>query len=154
MRLPRVCVALLAVVVAGCSANGQGNPAYVVPASYARAAPPCAAPTVPTSSVPAIHVRLKAYDDTNLTDEYEVNSTPGTYRSTRWTGEGNRASTTKQLEQSLVAKMKGRIAQDPKINIEITTYAPFYIYGEVKKAGVYPSRPGLTVADAIATAGG
>jgi polysaccharide export outer membrane protein len=50
--------------------------------------------------------------------------------------------------------MKGKIANDPKINIEVASYAPFYIYGEVKKAGVYPFQPGLTVADAIATAGG
>jgi polysaccharide export outer membrane protein len=50
--------------------------------------------------------------------------------------------------------MRGKIAQDPKINVEIAAYAPFYIFGEVKKAGVYPYQPGITVAGAIATAGG
>lgn len=50
--------------------------------------------------------------------------------------------------------MRGKIAQDPKINVEIVSYAPFYIFGEVKKAGVYPYQPGITVAGAIATAGG
>jgi polysaccharide export outer membrane protein len=50
--------------------------------------------------------------------------------------------------------MKGKIAQDPKVNVEIATYASFYVYGEVKKAGVYPFQPGMTVADAVATAGG
>jgi polysaccharide export outer membrane protein len=62
--------------------------------------------------------------------------------------------TTSKLERVIVARMKGKIARDPKINVEIAAYAPFYIYGEVKKAGEYPFRPGLTVADAIATAGG
>jgi len=54
----------------------------------------------------------------------------------------------------LMSRMKGDIAKDPKINVEMATYAPFYVHGEVKKAGVYPFQPGITLADAIATAGG
>lgn len=153
MRLPRVCVLLLAAVVAGCSANGQAGPESVAPASYAQAPRPVRVSDGPYILGPGDHIRLKAYDDTNLTGEYEVSSAG--YVSVPLVGQVKATGlTTKQLEQSIAAKMKGRIAQDPKINIEIATYAPFYIYGEVKKAGVYPYQPGLTVADAIATAGG
>jgi polysaccharide export outer membrane protein len=151
MRLPRLCVLLLAAVVAGCSANGQTG-AEVVPASYARAAPGRISDGQYILG-PGDHVRIKAYDDANITGEYEVDSAG--YVSVPLVGQVKASGlNTRQLEQTLVTKMKGRIAQDPKINIEIATYAPFYIYGEVKKAGVYPYQPGLTVADAIATAGG
>ena len=40
------------------------------------------------------------------------------------------------------------------MNIQVATYAPFYIRGEVKKPGEFPYKPGLTVADAVALAGG
>src|SRR5262249_26607367 len=62
--------------------------------------------------------------------------------------------TAQQVERTLAARMKGAISQDPKVNVEIAAYAPFYVHGEVKKSGEYPYRPGLTLGDAIATAGG
>jgi polysaccharide export outer membrane protein len=46
------------------------------------------------------------------------------------------------------------IVRDPRVNVEIALYRPFYILGEVKKSGEYPYRMGLTVMDAVATAGG
>jgi polysaccharide export outer membrane protein len=102
---------------------------------------------------PGDRLRIKVYDDENLTGEYEINSAG--YVSVPLVGQVKASGlTTSRLEKMIAARMKGRISQDPKINIEIATYAPFYIYGEVKKAGVYPFQPGLTVADAIATAGG
>src|SRR6185437_11776474 len=98
-------------------------------------------------------IRLKVYNDQDLTGEYEVNSAG--FVSVPLVGQVKATGlTTRQLESEIVARMKGQLAQDPKINVEIANYAPFYIYGEVKKAGVYPYQPGLTVADAIATAGG
>jgi polysaccharide export outer membrane protein len=98
-------------------------------------------------------VRLKVYDDDNLSDDYEVNSTG--FVSIPLIGRIKAAGlTTDALESAIVARMKGNLARDPKINVEIANYSPFYIFGEVKKAGVYPYQPGLTVADAIATAGG
>ena len=102
---------------------------------------------------PGDRVRLKVYDDDTLSDDYEVNSTG--FVSIPLIGRIKAAGlTTDALEKAIVARMKGNIARDPKINVEIANYAPFYIFGEVKKAGVYPYQPGLTVADAIATAGG
>jgi polysaccharide export outer membrane protein len=46
------------------------------------------------------------------------------------------------------------VLRDPRVNIEIATYRPFFILGEVKKAGEYPYKSGLTVLDAVASAGG
>jgi polysaccharide export outer membrane protein len=102
---------------------------------------------------PGDRVRLKFYDDANLNGEYEVNSAG--FVSIPLVGEVRASNlTTSQLEKAIARRMKGKIAQDPNVNAEIASYAPFYIFGEVKKAGVYPYQPGLTVAGAIATAGG
>jgi polysaccharide export outer membrane protein len=38
--------------------------------------------------------------------------------------------------------------------VEVAIYRPFFILGEVKKAGEYPYKSGLTVLDAVASAGG
>lgn len=102
---------------------------------------------------PGDRLRIKVYNEADLTGEYEVNSTG--FISLPLVGQVRASgSTTSQLERTIVAKMKGQISQDPKVNVELAAYAPFYIFGEVKKAGEYPYRPGLTVADAVATAGG
>lgn len=42
----------------------------------------------------------------------------------------------------------------PSVAVEITTYRPFYILGEVNAPGQYPFRPGMTVLTAISIAGG
>ena len=142
-------VILSACNVAENATNGAGPVAL---ASYAGPGPLRGAAR-PYVLGPGDRLRLKVYDDQNLSGEYEVNS--GGFVSIPLVGEVRAAGlTTSQLEKTLTARMKGSIAQDPKINIEIAAYAPFYIYGEVKKAGVYPYQPGLTVGDAIATAGG
>jgi polysaccharide export outer membrane protein len=62
--------------------------------------------------------------------------------------------TTKQLERAITSALSKDIVRDPKVNVEIVAYRPYYILGEVKKAGEYPYRLGLTVMDAVASAGG
>jgi polysaccharide export outer membrane protein len=143
---------LLALTLAACSAADQSQSESAALASYARTIP-VRGSDGPYHLGPGDRIHIRAYDDTNLTGDYEVNSAG--YVSVPLIGQVKAAGlTTRQLEHAIVGQMKGRIAQDPKINVEIATYAPFYIFGEVKKAGVYPYQPGLTVADAVATAGG
>lgn len=146
---------LLTAMLAGCSAASPGptEPAGAALSSYAGPGP-LRGSDGSYRLGPGDRVRLKDYDDANLTGEYEVNSAG--FVSVPLAGQVKASGlTTNELEKTLIARMKkGSIAPDPKINIEIAAYAPFYIHGEVKKAGVYPFQPGLTVADAIATAGG
>jgi polysaccharide export outer membrane protein len=140
-----------ALILMGCSASGQIVSQDMQVSSYGP--PPSRGPVGPYVLGPGDKVRLKVYGDADVNGEYEVNSAG--FVSIPLVGQVKAAGlTTRQLENALVARMKGKIAQDPKINVEIATYAPFYVYGEVKKAGVYPFQPGLTVADAVATAGG
>ncbi len=156
MGRPRTIVALLfaAVTLAGCyAANDPPQLADAALSSYAAAPRATRESDGPYMLGPGDRIRLKVYDDDNLSGEYEVSSNG--FVSVPLVGQ-IRASglSTRELEHALAHRMRGKIARDPKVNVEVAAYAPFYIYGEVKKAGVYPYQPGLTVADAIATAGG
>ncbi len=42
----------------------------------------------------------------------------------------------------------------PKLSVEVLSYRPFYILGEVNKPGQYPFAPGMTVFNAVAAASG
>ena len=56
------------------------------------------------------------------------------------------------LEQMLQAKVG--LAQRPNASIEIAKYRPFYVVGAVDKPGEYSYRPGMTVLQSMAIAGG
>ena len=141
-----------ALILAGCSASGQIASPEVPGANQFASAPP-SRQAGPYVLGPGDKIRLKVYGDADVNGDYEVNSAGNV--SIPLIGQVKAAGlTTSQLERALFSRMKGKIANDPKINVEMATYAPFYIYGEVKKAGVYPFQPGITVGDAIATAGG
>lgn len=57
--------------------------------------------------------------------------------------------TSRRLEERL---MDGWL-RDPKVTVELTKGRPYYILGEVNKPGEYPFVSGLTVMNAIASAG-
>jgi Periplasmic protein involved in polysaccharide export len=147
---------LVGVTLAGCSSearvaafNSSSNEAL---SSYAGPGP-MRGSGGPYVLGPGDRLRIKVYNEAELTGEYEINSAG--YVSLPLVGQVKASGiTTSQLERKIKASMKGRVSQDPQVSVEVAAYAPFYIYGEVKKAGEYPFRPGLTVADAVATAGG
>ena len=62
--------------------------------------------------------------------------------------------TTAQLSQDITAKLRNGLLRDPKVSAEVDTYRPFFILGEVGKAGQYPFVNGMTVETAVAIAGG
>ena len=149
-----VCFVVAAVLLAGCSNAGNGLTQTTRAAAESYAGPaPFRGSDGPYLLGPGDKVRLKFYDDANLNEEYEVNSAG--FVSIPLVGEVKASGlTTSQLEKTIARRMKGKIAQEPNVTAEISSYAPFYIFGEVKKAGYYPYQPGITVAGAIATAGG
>ncbi|WP_398472896.1 polysaccharide biosynthesis/export family protein [Tardiphaga sp.] len=102
---------------------------------------------------PSDRVRLKVYGEPDITGEYEVDANGNV--SIPLAGQVKAAGmTTKQLERNITAALAKGIVRDPRVNVEMLAYRPFYILGEVKKSGEYPYRVGLTVLDAVATAGG
>lgn len=51
------------------------------------------------------------------------------------------------------AKLRDGYLKEPKVTMEMTKGRPYYILGEVTRAGEYPFTSGLTVMNAIAAAG-
>jgi protein involved in polysaccharide export with SLBB domain len=63
--------------------------------------------------------------------------------------------TKKDLEQALAARLReGQILRDPVVTIDVSSFRPFYVLGEVEKPGEYTFRNGLNVMSAVAVAGG
>ena len=59
-----------------------------------------------------------------------------------------------QLEKALTKKFQSEYLRDPKVTVEVSSFRPFYILGEVTKPGQYPYTGGLNVMSAVALAGG
>ncbi|MBS0534795.1 MAG: polysaccharide export protein [Proteobacteria bacterium] len=98
-------------------------------------------------------VHVQVYNEQTITGDYVVDSTG--YLSIPIAGRVRAAGlTVADLERRVAAQLNGSILKDARVNIQIANYAPFYIRGEVKKPGEFPYKPGLTVADAVALAGG
>lgn len=98
-------------------------------------------------------VRITVYDQPELSGEYQVDGTGalafplvGQVQAGGLTAAG--------LEQALVSKLKPDYLKDPSISVEVLTYRPFYIIGEVRAPGSYPYVSGMTVINAVAVAGG
>jgi protein involved in polysaccharide export with SLBB domain len=61
--------------------------------------------------------------------------------------------TVRQLQRAVEAKLKNGYVRNPQVSAEVTNYRPFYILGEVNRPGEYPYVSGITVMNAIASAG-
>ena len=144
----------VALALAGCSTAGNSDIAF--PMQVAQLQPTANSPTTsygPYALRPNDQVRVQVYNEPDITGDYQVDSAG--YLSIPLAGRVKAAGlTASQLERSITSRLKGGILNDPRVTIQVSTYAPIYIHGEVKKSGEFPFRPGLTVMDAVAAAGG
>ncbi|KIC58457.1 polysaccharide biosynthesis/export family protein [Brevundimonas nasdae] len=58
------------------------------------------------------------------------------------------------IQRAVEESLRARYILNPQVSAEVLTYRPFYMLGEVNKPGTYPYAAGLTVLNAVATAGG
>jgi len=59
-----------------------------------------------------------------------------------------------QLATEISAKLRNGYIREPSVAVEIESYRPFFILGEVAAPGQYPYVPNMTVESAVAIAGG
>ena len=151
-RLIRVAGLSLLFIVILLTASGI-SAMFTAPAS-AQVPPRTSASTADNYVLgPNDRVRLKVYGEPDIAGEYEIDSTGQV--SIPLAGHIRAAGlTTRELERSISSSLSKGIVRDPRVNVEVALYRPYYILGEVKKSGEYPYRLGLTVMDAIASAGG
>jgi protein involved in polysaccharide export with SLBB domain len=145
--------------------------ALVMNVACATAAPtvdaqPAAAPapfsasasTLPTSAADyrlgvADKVRILVYNEPSLSGEFSVNSNGAI--AVPLIGDVVAANkTTSQITADIQQRLADGYLRDPKVSIDVTTFRPYYILGEVNRPGQYPYSAGLTVLNAVATAQG
>ncbi|MEK9968510.1 MAG: polysaccharide biosynthesis/export family protein [Ferrovibrio sp.] len=98
-------------------------------------------------------VRVTVYGQPELTGEYSVDG--GGQMSFPLVGQIRAGGLTgPELERALVGKLSPEYLKNPSISVEVLTYRPFYIVGEVRTPGSYPFVNGMTVLNAVALAGG
>ena len=98
-------------------------------------------------------VRVLVYGESDLGGEFQVDATG--YVRLPMIGQVKAAGLTgHDLEGSITTALANGYLNDPRVNVEVTTYRPFYVIGEVQKPGEYPYANGITASSAIAVAGG
>lgn len=98
-------------------------------------------------------IRVTVFGEPELSGEFLLDGS-GTI-SLPLIGEVNALNLTiREFESAIAARLSDGYLREPRVNAEVMNYRPFYILGEVRTPGEYPYSSGLTVLNAVATAGG
>ena len=137
-----LCRALLLAAVLGGCAPGRSLPPL----------PPAPGPVYRLG--PGDMVRLIVFGEDTMSSEFRVSDSGAI--AVPLAGSVRAAGlTTVELQTSIAEVLKhGGVLRDPSVSVEVVTYRPVFVLGEVNKPGQYPYQPGMTVVSAAAVAGG
>jgi len=98
-------------------------------------------------------IRVTVYNEKDLSGEYDVNDRGEV--ALPLIGQTKVAGlSVGQVETAVTDKYGKNYLINPKVTVEMVTYRPFLILGEVTRPGSYPYVNGMTVVTAVALAGG
>jgi polysaccharide export outer membrane protein len=98
-------------------------------------------------------VHITVFDEPDLTGDFDVNDQG--IVSLPLIGQVHIAGMTLSEAQDFITqKYAANYLINPRVNVQILNYRPFYVIGEVKTPGSYQFVNGMTVLNAIALAGG
>ena len=131
------------------------------------AAPPAYAPTpaaYAAAPTPAVHdrsyrldagdkLRVVVYGQEGLTNTYAIDA-GGSITMPLIGSVPARGRTPAGLAAEISAKLRNGYIREPSVAVEIESYRPFFILGEVAAPGQYPYVPNMSVESAVAIAGG
>ncbi|QDW41721.1 polysaccharide export protein [Bradyrhizobium sp. KBS0727] len=98
-------------------------------------------------------LRVVVYGQEGLTNTYAIDA-GGSITMPLIGSVPARGRTTAGLASEISVKLRGGFIRDPSVAVEIESYRPFFILGEVAAPGQYPYVPNMTVESAVAIAGG
>lgn len=96
---------------------------------------------------------IRVAGESDLTGEYVIDPT-GNLSMPYLQSVSVAGLTPSDIEQLIVRRLQAGYLRDPQVSVQPINLRPFYIMGEVTTAGSFPYQGGLTVQQAIATAGG
>jgi polysaccharide export outer membrane protein len=103
---------------------------------------------------PGDHVRIIVYGDKDLGGEFEISDRGNLNLPLAGTVLA-KGLDTEAIEKEIAGELKQKnLVKDPSVTVEIISYRPIFVLGEVSKPGQYPYQPGMTVLTAVAVAGG
>jgi polysaccharide export outer membrane protein len=133
-------------------ASSASPAASAIPAAYASAAEPAAYDS--TYHLDAgDKLRVVVYGQEGLTNSYAIDA-GGSITMPLIGAVPARGRTTAGLAAEIGRRLRNGFIRDPSVAVEIESYRPFFILGEVAAPGQYPYVPNMTVESAVAIAGG
>jgi polysaccharide biosynthesis/export protein len=98
-------------------------------------------------------LRIVVYGQEGLTNTYAIDA-GGSITMPLIGSVPARGRTPASLATEITAKLRNGYIRDPSVAVEIESYRPFFILGEVAAPGQYPYVPNMSVESAVAIAGG
>jgi polysaccharide export outer membrane protein len=98
-------------------------------------------------------LRVVVYGQEGLTNTYAIDAA-GSITMPLIGAVPARGRTPSALAAEIGARLRNGYIRDPSVAVEIDSYRPFFILGEVAAPGQYPYVPNMSVESAVAIAGG
>jgi polysaccharide biosynthesis/export protein len=98
-------------------------------------------------------LRVVVYGQEGLTNSYAIDA-GGSITMPLIGSVPARGRTPAALASEISAKLRNGYIREPSVAVEIESYRPFFILGEVAAPGQYPYVPNMSVESAVAIAGG
>ncbi len=98
-------------------------------------------------------IRVLVYDEPSLSGDFSVGS-DGTVAMPLIGNVPAVNLTVDQLQDQIKQELDDGYLKNARVSIQVESFRPFYVLGEVTKPGEYPYETGLTVLNAVATAQG
>src|SRR5262249_378485 len=121
-----VALLLLASLLGACSAvNTEGGDTLATATS----------PTL-LRLAPADRLRVTVFGEERLSGEYQIDNSGSLSLPLAGTIQGAGLSKN-ELEQTITAQLKSQYLRNPKVTVDVVSYRPFYVLGEVQKPGEF-----------------
>jgi polysaccharide export outer membrane protein len=145
--------------IAALRASFAAAPRSYVPAQYAPAEAAYAATPMPATYDAGYRLdagdklRVVVYGQEGLTNTYAIDA-GGSITMPLIGLVPARGRTPAGLAAEITGKLRNGYIREPSVAVEIESYRPFFILGEVAAPGQYPYVPNMSVESAVAIAGG
>jgi protein involved in polysaccharide export with SLBB domain len=147
MLIRTMCIAVLAgALLAGCGSTAN-FPSDDAPSAIGN-------PADAYLLEPGNRVRLIVFGESNLSGDFTVD--PVGNIALPLVGNVPASGVTAKVLAKRIEDVlkKDSYMQDPRVAVEVQTFRPFYVLGEVRQPGEFPYMSGMTVLSAVAKAGG
>ncbi len=98
-------------------------------------------------------LKVEVFGEPELTGESDVNAS-GNISLPLLGDVPAKGTTLDQFSGTLRQRLQQGYIKNPQLNVQVLNYRPIYVQGEVRHGGEFPYKPGLSIADSVALAGG